>query len=179
MLNIQSIIFGLNLLNIITIVLNFNKIKFKNNKLFIYLLLCLIGFIYHLSFIFNKIIHDDLIYSQYFKLMETMELPDLVFCIKYDQNLIDLNYKLTYEYLDKITNEIKINKFIYEIKYLNKSNKWIKLNNNSNINIFYFLDQKCFEIKLNLNYSLNQFKVDYMHNVIKISSNKSFIEKIN
>lgn len=100
LISIQSIFFGLNFIKLLK---GFNyviekKIKIKGSKIAVYLV-CLLGFSYHLGEIFNEVLNGELVLDQYYKELKKIEMSDVIFCIEYDKQLVDDNYKLTGSYL--------------------------------------------------------------------------------
>lgn len=80
-LNILSILFGINLTKLFSYLFYFKKLKFR----------------YYNWSIFENIVNDDLIYSQYFKIEDSMFMTDLIFCFPPIYKQMDSNYKLTYK----------------------------------------------------------------------------------
>lgn len=168
-LDIQGIFFGLNAFNSIMIGLNIVKIKFKIsfNKLILNLVyfVCGIGFSFQAYFIFKEIIDEELVKSQYYEALESVNLPDISLCLKIGEtDPIDPNQKLTGNYLNKVTENKSIEYLIKSLSYLDEHNHWIHLNSHNltstkdiKIKNFYFLDKKCFLLRLEKTYGYNQF----------------------
>lgn len=182
-LNVQSILFGLNAMNLflkISGVLNLKyNLKIKNHFI-IHIILCAIGFCIHSYIIFNEIINSDLIKSQHYEMQNQIDPPDIVLCIPFNQKTIE---NPTYRDLDNITKDLKAEKIFEKISYLNKLNKWIIIDQSLNftdenlgINTFYFLDKKCFKINLNIIYKRNQFLFEDNEQILRVSFNSTFVD---
>lgn len=130
-LNIQGILFGLNIFKLSMMLYFYFKMKFRLRKekvfLFLFYLLCFIGFTYHIFFIFEQVLHGDLIHFIYYNVLSQVEMPDLVFCFELKQIQMDKNIKLTGNYLNQLTEELKKEDFFNEIAYLSQSNEWVKI----------------------------------------------------
>ena len=96
-----------------------------------------------------------------------------------NQTRIDRNIKLTESYLNESNKHISIETVFKIITYLNKSNDWITLDSNFRnselkVETFYFLDKKCFKIKLNIEYSRDQFYLLDNKEVLKVNFNYKY-----
>ena len=149
----------------------------------------MLGSIYQTYYILNKIIDEELEQSQYYEILETWRMPEIIFCIDFDKSLIDMNHKLTGNYLDEITKDIRIETVFDRIRYLNnnRTNEWITLKSNFTgdqfrIEQFFFLNEKCFKIILEMEYHRDQFHflfdTNFGSNVLGISFNKELIHRI-
>lgn len=184
LLNVASILFGINLKGLLTMIYcllgsNF-KVKIKKIYPHFVTLLCFIGFLTHLYFIFAKIVSNDLTMSQYYNTMDSYVMTNNVFCIKMDANHGDENRRLSGNYLEEINQNLKADFFFKTIKYFNEVNEWIELNRTTNftngqfkIDAFYLIDQKCFELVLDMEYQRRNFlfKRDF---VLGIAFNETF-----
>lgn len=187
-LNILSIIFGSNFFKFLMVIFNYLKINFKFYKLLVYLF-CTIGFSYHFCFIIDELMNENYIYSQYYKLTDSIEMKYLVFCFVFNNESIDLNHKLNYKYLDKMTKDIRTSSLFNRIDYLDKQYQWtsldVKLQLNKdqkelNIETYYFLNKKCFEVKYNMKYNQNRLYFEKNYNqVLKIKLNRAFMSEYN
>ena len=179
LLNVQGILFDLNVLQLLTVLFFFFKFKFnlKRSKFYLSFIyaFCLTGFVGHLIFIFKLIIDEELIKSQHYKLVDLIEVPEIIFCFKINQNLIEKEIELTgfisgdkLESLTRndLTKDTVFDNFTFQ-PYLNYTNSELK------IETFYFLDKKCFNLKTGLKLK----KTDYDKNVLRIIFNSSFIKK--
>ena len=162
-LNINSILFGLSVPQLFHLINLLIKIKFKVCLPFIYLL-CLIGLTYHLFYILNEIIKEDLIYSQHYEVLESIKMAENIFCFEFNQAMIDKNYQLTGNYLNETTNEMRVETVFENISYLSKSNEWITMNSTSKytsnvfkMETFFFVNKKCFKLKQEVEYDQKQF----------------------
>ena len=185
-LNILSILFGLSVFQLLHLIHLLTKIKVKGCLQFIYLL-CSIGLIYHLYYILNEVINEDLIYSQHYEVLESIKMTESIICFEFNQTLIDKNYQLTGNYLNEITNEMRAKKVFKNISYLSKSNEWITLNSTSNyttdefkMETFFFVNKKCFKLKQEVEYDWKLFYFENQKNeVLKIYFKRPFIHQNN
>lgn len=184
MLNVQNILFGFNAAKFFVFLYFFLNIRFKfrNKDIYLYIIyaICFIGFICHLYFIIDEIVTGELIKSQHYEVLETIDMLDLIFCYNYNQSLIDIHVPLTGAYLEELTKDIRVDTVFDKIVYLNKLNEWITLDSNSNftnddINIetFYLLNKKCFSLHSNLIYNKNQFHFSIHTDVLRVQFKKS------
>ena len=177
-LTMQSVLFGQNIFELLLIIyclLN-TKYQLRNNKYYFYFiyLICLAGFIYNTFFIFDQVLHGDLIRFVYYEIENSIETPGIIFCFDLTKVKINKNIKLTESYLNESTKHISIETVFTNITYLNKSNDWITFNSNfSNselkVETFYFLDKKCFKIKQGIEYSRDQFYLLDNKEVLKVN----------
>ena len=187
-LNVQSILLGQNafkLLMVVYYLLKF-KLKMKGNKYYRFLvyLFCLSGFIYHTYFILDQVANGELIYFVYYNIETSIKMSEIIFCFDLSHRRINKNYKLTENYLDELSKEIKIESIFEKVKYLNnKSNEWIVLktpnfkNSEFKIETFYFLDKKCFKIQQDMEYDRDQLNLLQIKDVLKIYFNRTFIHQ--
>lgn len=182
LLNIQSILFNLNLFKLAELIFYWLRIRFKFKKILIYSIFLFFSS-YHLLFIFREIVNGDLLITQYYRLERFFNFPVFYFCVLLDRTLINSNFKLSYNYFNEVTKDIKIEHVIEKIEYLNSLNNWSIINQSSNIKneltIYstYLLNKKCFTISSNeLKYDRDQF--DYQDNtiVLKVFFNKNVNE---
>ena len=184
-LNIQSVFFNFNLLKLNRSIFNLLKMKFKLSERlysFFIFLICFLGFTCNTHYILDEILNGELIQNQYYERLNSIEMPDVIFCFDLNQSAIDANHKLRGDYLNEISKEITIESVFEKIKYLNASNEWIKLNLNDKtkkdtaieIEIFYFLNQKCFLIRLQIDYEFSQFYYNEDSKVLSFLINSSF-----
>ena len=84
LLNIQGNLFSLNFFNLSLMILGYFRLNLKLIKLiklFIYLL-CSVGFIFHLWSIYDEIINIEIIFSEHYEVINTIQSPDLIFIIQ-------------------------------------------------------------------------------------------------
>ena len=91
---------------------------------FLIYLLCSIGASWHTYHIFHLIISGELVPTRYYKLIEQIEMPEMMFCLQINKK-IDKNQKLTGTYLEELTSELTPQKIFNNITYLNESNEWM------------------------------------------------------
>ena len=188
--NMQSILLGQNVFKLLMMVYYLLKIKLKVkgsiNYLFLIYLICLSGFIYNTCIILGQVANGELTYFGYYKIETSIKMSEIIFCFDFDLNRkrINKNYKLTENYLDELSKEIKIESIFEKVGYLNnKSNEWISLNTpnfaNSEFKIesFYFLDKKCFKIQQDMEFDRDQLNLLQIKDVLKINFNRTFIHQ--
>lgn len=187
LLNLQGIIFNLDVLQLVTLLSFFFKFKYnmKGNKFYLPLLylICFVGFVLHVSFIFFGIKNDELIHSEYYEELNTREMPETLFCF-------DLRYSVagqmnvTGNDLEELTKEINAERVFERISYLDKWNRWVEVDRYSgfktkdfSIHTFYLIDKKCFQLKINIDYELHQFyfKDQPDNTVLKVDFYSPFI----
>ena len=180
--NIQSILFGQNVLKLLVMAYCFLNAKFKLYGSKYYLLLiyfiCLSGFAYHVYFTFDQVLNGELIHFVYYTVKESIKQPETIFCFKLDKIEIDSDFKLTKNYLDEIHN-LRIKTVFNKIEYLNKSNDWIDLDLEVRIETIYLLDKKCFKIKQKIEYERSQFFVSENKEVLRVYFNRTFTHQKN
>lgn len=187
-LSIENLIFGLNFLKLSKIISYFLKIKF-NIKNFAYFLipiifLCFIGFLCHLFFIFNEIINGELIHGLHYEIPAQIDSPDLVFCFEVRTSPGEKEALDGY-HLENITKDIRVDTVFNKIQYLNESDDWVSLDNKLDlendkqikIDIFFFLNKKCFKIEQRIEYKKRQFDFKDNTEVLKIYFKKNFINQ--
>ena len=179
LMNLLSIFFGLNAIGILLIALSnlkrFLKLEwYKISKIFV-IVVCSIMFLLNIILVFKSIIKDDLIKNEYFTKLDEYNLPNTIYCFKYDDSKTDKNTKLTGEYLDQLTSDLTFKSVFNEIIYYNKGysnsmdidrlNYTTKSNFYSNseisLNHFYYLNLKFFEIILKPFFKEEDFYLKY------------------
>ena len=184
LLNILSILFGQNSLKLLSIIYCLLNAKFQlrsSSKYCLYFiyLICLAGFICHTYFIFDQVLHGELVHYVYYTLENSIRMPEIIFCFDLNQKRIDRNYKLTENYLNEATSDLRIETFFESITYLGESNKWINLGSNFEnsefkIEIFYFLNKKCFKMSLAIEYYRDRFYLLDDQSVLKVYFNYKY-----
>ena len=176
-LTMQSVLLGQNIFELLLIIYCFLNTKYQlRNKYyfcFIYLI-CLTGFIYNICFIFDQVLHGDLIRFVYYEIENSIKTPGIIFCFDLTNVKINKNIKLTESYLNESTKHLSIETVFMNITYLNKSNDSITFDSNFRnselrVEIFYFLDKKCFKIKHDIEYSKDQFYLLDNKEVLKVN----------
>ena len=182
---LQSTFYGLNVLKLLLIIYYFLKTKFRLRRKKIYLftiyLACSAGLAFNTLYIVSEIINGELIYSQHYEEIKSIEMPEMLFCFDIQFIEIDENRKLTFSYLNKLTSHLNLETIFKNISYLSSSNKWITFESNySNsefqISTLYFLGKKCFKIKQEIEYDRDQFYFSSAK-VLKIFFNHSDANK--
>lgn len=185
LLNLQIIIFGYSGYKFVNQIFKPIRLKFKK---YLMNVICFTGAIYYLWFIFDQIIHGDLVFSQFYKISEFIDMPKVILCFKYNDRLIDQKRKFNFDYLDEYTKSLNIGTIFEKIEYLNASNKWISFddfkdekkfsdsNSEFKIKRNYYLDKKCFEIRQNVIYRPLQFYLSDNDQVLRMQLNRSLIE---
>ena len=145
----------------------------------------MLGSIYQTYYILNEIINEELDQSQHYELLETLKMPEIIFCFSFNESLIDMNHKLTGNYLDEITKDIRIETVFDTIRYFdnNRKNEWITLKSNFTgdqfrIEQFFLSNEKCFKIILEMEYHRDQFHFFFESNVLEIFFNRKFINRV-
>lgn len=156
-----------NLLNFLSIFLGFNVGKlfallkklrvFKLPKLYKYfkLLVCLLGFSFHIYVLLNNALSGNLVYFVDFSRFKVLEIPNLIFCFKFNEDEIEPNRMLTYAYLDELTKDLNFS-FFRDLSFLDEDYEMVHYQFHrkdkakeklQKVYWFYFLDLKCFEFK--------------------------------
>ena len=187
LLNIQGIIFNLDVLQLVTFLSFIFKMKFnmKGSKFYLPLLYltCFVGFLLHVSFIFFGIKNDELVNSEYYEELNMREMPDALFCFDFRHSLAG-QANVTGNDLEELTKEINAERVFERISYLDRQNRWVDVDrysgfktNDFSIHTFYMIDKKCFQLKININYELHQFyfKNEPENTVLKVDFYSPFI----
>lgn len=184
LIGIQVILFDLNAVKILSIIFSLLKIRIKFLKSIIRII-CLIGFSIHLFYSLNKILNGNLIYNQYQDIMRTIKISELHFCLWFPRENADPNYEFNIEKLNKLTDNMTINKVFEKVAYLNEDNFWVELNNETNfqsdaleIRFHYYFAFKCFVFKLRMEYDKEQFEFGDENYVFRISFNRTLIDQL-
>lgn len=190
-LNIQSLALGLNLFKLLMMIYGLAAAKFRFAKsklhlLFIYLLV-LPGFVYHLYSLFDGVLHGELVHHISYLLLNTVQQPEIIFCVNYNQTKIDRNHKLTRNYLDQVTEEddLKIENVFDKFVYLNEINEWVTSRasvvgdkpEQLQVTTFYLATRKCFRIKLEVRYKMLQFNFAEDKKVLKVFFGREFARR--
>lgn len=188
LINIQSIFFGLNILNILKATLKSKlfKVNFelKKNKIlkFIIYFLCFGGFTCHLYYALNKVLNDDLINNQFYEPIDSFEIPDVLFCFNINQTLINSNFRITGNYLENLNDDLNYDSIFEKVIYLNELNQWVDLDLNKKsiltVETLFLLEKKCFVFKNEREFELSQFYFRKNTEMLKIIFKESFIRSI-
>ena len=162
-INLETILFGINLLKIQIIIFSIAKVtlKLKWNKVynFLFILISITGFSIHLYLIFKEIITNDLVDSGYLKKLACFKLPTLCFCFKFEEEQMDEHNLLNGRYLNKFTQNLTYKSIFKQITYYNKLQyenltDYDDLNSSSiSLDTIFYYTMKCFCVKNSLNYS--------------------------
>lgn len=185
--NLESILLGTNATTRLLAIFSFLKKLFNFRWYRVYRILifalCFIGFSMHIFGIFQAIIKNDLVDNGFFDKMKTYRLPNIIFCIDFTNSTIDVNHKLTGKYLDDLTKELNIENIFHEVRYfdrrqrkhLNFSRKSINATKKQLLTShFYFLNQKCFEFKLDIKFKEIDFYTMTTKNILGIYFKNAF-----
>lgn len=186
-LMIIQIGFDISGFKLLTMILTFFELRNNRVYLFIVYAACSIGFAWHTHYILNGIINGELSYSQHFEIAEQVENPETIFCFEatsyYAKSLVGGSKNLTGKYLNEISRELSAETIFEQASYLNNRNEWIELELNSSSNekfrieISLFLQLKCFAFLIPLDYGRNQFHFAVGNEVLKVTFNRTFIER--
>ena len=188
LLNFQAIVFGLNVKGIfffLYCVLTKGR-DLKKFRLFKYpvYLFCLSGLVFHLKFIYSKILNGELTYSQYYQESKEFRIPELIFCVQFNEASNDLNHKQTGKHLDQLTKNITLNRMFDKIKYLNEFNRFktlrpdFKNSKDLKFKTFFFLSRKCFRLSIEISYIQQQFYFTENDGAVSILMNKQFLKEV-
>ena len=159
LLNFWSIFIGLNVGKLFALLFALLKrwklFKYRKFCRGLAFLVCLFGFLFHGCILWNNALNGDLVFVQEFSKFETVQMPNLIFCFKFNENEIDPNRKLTAAYLAELTNDLNLG-FFRDFHFLDANYEWVRYNQITKnetvkkleeISWFYFKDLKCFEFK--------------------------------
>lgn len=178
-LNLESILFGSNatilLVSIFSVIKRTFKLRWYKSFDYIILLICSLGFLIHIYFVFDGLIKENLINNGYFRKLTNFSLPTILICNDIEDK-IDVNFLLTASYLEDLTSDqINFNNTFYELRYFNKThfisiNPSNYLNPNSEISIktIYYLNFKCFQISLMIDFNEDDFYLSFDYNLIEV-----------
>ena len=175
LLSIQSIFFGLTILQLLKITFNFIQRENKMVLFFIYLL-CSIGAGWHIYRIFNLIVNEELVPTRYYEPAKQIEMPEISFCYQIKEK-IDRNQKLTGAYLKGLTSELTPRRIFDKIIYLNESNELTPFNP-GRLKQFFFQSMKCFRIQTNQVYYRDQFHFSTDKHFLRSNSHHLRIKKV-
>lgn len=103
-------------------------------------------------------------------------MPETIFCLDYDvTSSIDENYKLTGNYLEKLTADLTAENLFENIAYLDKTGHWSKFSLGS-VEPFYFANRKCFVIKIDQVYERNHFQFSPNSQILKLNFSKALVQ---
>lgn len=184
-LNIQTILFGLTVPKLFSMLLNFRKFNLgpKEKKLAIFgvYLLCTVGFSLQTFYIFHEVVSGEMTTSQFYEIAESLKMPELVFCLPIDEERIDKNHRLTANYLDKITGDLTPETMFDRILYLRASGEWSELNanfsdENFKTRVFFFFSKKCILLRSNVLYERTNMRFHFKNQkVLKILFNSELL----
>lgn len=178
-----SIIFDIQALKLLTSVVFFLKSKVfelhcVTRKLFLYpvYVLCLVGFFFHVMFIFGQIQNSELVFSNYYEELEYQPMPEINFCFHHevgqavDSEQLSDEDDLTGNDLEKLTGDIRVDSVFRSIRYLSSSEKgWIQVDlkgvpvnrfQRQNVTfrrLYFSSDKKCLSVLVNQTYHRSQF----------------------
>ena len=175
--SLETIFFGSNVLGILTTIFIFlsRSFRFKWYRAYsmILFLMAGIGFLTHNALVFQSIISGDLMENEFFEKPDQYRLPSPIFCFEIDEieKKIDVNHRLTGEYLDDLTSEMTFKYVFWGVVYSNRTHHKAlnisRLNFTSSSNFyssselelthFYYSGLKCFKISLKISYNEDDF----------------------
>ena len=168
---IETLVFGLTALSILQTIGSFVQTIWKESKLVIFLvyLLCSFGASWHTYHILHLvIINGELVPTQHYELLKRIRMPEMMFCLQIDQNLIDEHHQLTGNYLEQLTSQMTPGGTFANITYLNESNEWTPFDLHR-VEPFFFLNMKCFKIDLDQEYDRDQFHFSTSTQVLRLN----------
>ena len=195
-LNLESIFFKNNIASVLLFLFAVLKRTFKLNwsaskiNRFLVLSFCFLGFFVHNVFVFKGIVDEKLVQNGYFKIMRQFTIPNTVFCFDLSKFEPDENHKMTGNYLESLTNEMRLSNIIRDATYFNRthfnhvSHSWSRdLRNYSNseltISPLYLLDSLfCLEFQLNVKFDEEDFYILINKFVLVVYFKKSFTERV-
>ena len=187
LVGIQSVLFGHNAFRLLTLIYHLLRVRFqiKHNLINWFLIrLCLsLGFLFHVFFIFDNLVNGKLVSSQHHELLETIAMPDVVFCFEanFEQSTNGSDRPLNGHRLLNLTSDLQAETVFEKFAYLNESNDWIKRNPQDlpsdafSIEVFFFLDKKCFNVRLKIEYTKRQFYFLEDSYVLQVKFNRTKI----
>lgn len=152
LLNVLTIIFDFQAINLLTAVVFFFKVKVFElqfgRKLFLYPIyaFCVAGLALHVLFIFDQVQNSRLVFSHEFHDIPDQPMPEINFCFEHDrwqeadQELNstgeflfgnETGYdsgKLTGNHLEIVTSDYRVDTVFGSIEYLSSENEWVELN---------------------------------------------------
>ena len=185
---IQSVLFGHNVYCLLTLIYHLLRIRFqiKHHMINLFLIrLCLsVGFLFHVLFIFNNVLNGELLSSQYHEVLESIAMPEVVFCTEAN---FDQLTNHSGDQLLNLTSDLRAETIFEKFAYLNESNDWVErspqdLVSNAKskfrIEVFFFLTKKCFNIRLEIEYTKRQFYFSEDSHVLKVKFNETKIRDL-
>lgn len=179
-LNYLSILIDLTVLKLLKTVYSVigNKLKLRDSKFSLasIYLLCAIGFSWHIYYMIKLILSGELTCIQNYEIVERFQMPQIAFCHRIDESLIDKNHKLTGDYLEELTGNLKTGDLFKSIVYLrNDSNEWNLLGLDL-VHTFYLTNKKCFSIKIDQDYERKQdSRLLNDTEILKVNFNQTFL----
>lgn len=135
------------------------------------------GLSLHLFTAFKEIVEQDLVMNGFYEIIDNVHLPNLVYCLDFNEKDIDDNFKLNGNYLNQVTKNLSKETVFKKINtFAKKSSNFTK---NVRIYEFYFQNLKCFEIELDRKIKFKDFYLSPPENIIEISFNEEILERKN
>lgn len=170
-LNLISILWAGNIFRTLTVsfkvVRMIFRIKWHKFYNFFFFLICVCGLGVNIFVVFNEIINSELVDSGFVVKLRQTQLPTLIFCLKFDEHLIDEQHMLNGKHLRTLTSRLTYESVFKRIAYYNKTHFVdLKLNQTADSPIslatFYYFNMKCMAIENSLVYSISDlyFKND-------------------
>lgn len=186
-LNIESILFGVNMHA--TLVLYFSmakicfKIKWNRVYAFLFFLTCLMGFLGTIYVIFREIINNELVDNMYLRTNNDVKMPTLIFCLKFEESNIQIDKILNGKYLDELTSDLNYTSVFTDIKYYDVESRQIEsysFNNsdpNIRLNYFYYFNMKCLSVANEIIYKRQDLYFKNSSTVLKFYLDKKLANK--
>ena len=194
LISVQTVVFNINIFEFSTIIYVFMRYKLNvmENKFYLVAvyLVCSAGLLVHIWFVYYQVKHDDMIWNQFYEQTESVQLPQVAFCLDYDLSSIEnalMGSNLTGRHLEEMTMDLRPERIFEEIIFRNESNMWTSLKITENfsspdisIASFYLLSKKCFSIKPRMiTLAKRSFFFENSTDVLKFNFNRSFIRSQN
>ena len=170
--SMETVLFGFTVLSILQMIALLVKttLRVRENKIVLFLvyLISSFGFTWHTYHILHLVIRGELVATQHYELAKRVQMPELVFCIRFDEELINRNYQLTGNYLEQLTGDITPASTFKSISYLNESSEWVSFNL-SQVGWFFLRSMKCFRVEIDQEYDRDQFHFSKESCVLKVN----------
>ena len=160
-LNLISILWAGNIFQLLmvcfSVIRRILRIQWHEFYKFFFIFICFCGFLVNIYVVFEEIIRSELVDSGYVAKLSRIQLPTLIFCLKFDEHLIDEQHTLNGERLRRLTRRLTYQSVFKRIAYYNRTHfvdHQFNQTADSPISLvtFYYLNMKCFAITNSLVY---------------------------